>query len=144
MLVKPVSFLYVFLLFLFWGCSKKEVINTSPADQLQTVESTAVQEENTQELKKASGSKNEIVRNPFLTDEESKEFSASSNAIPIEGMDLSIVGYAQDNLLSHAVINGMVVKVGDMIGNKKIIEIEREAVKLKDKQGEYIIMMKNK
>ncbi len=144
MLVKSVFFLYVFLIFLFWGCSRKEAIDMSQTDQLQTAETTVVQEEDAQKLKKMPGLKEEGVRNPFLTDEEDKEFSASSNAIPIEGMELSIVGYAEDNSLSHAVINGVVVKVGDVIGNKKIIEIEREAVKLKDKQGEYIIMMKNK
>jgi len=142
-LVRPGFFLCFCLVFLFSGCSNPNTANIGQANYNQPDETAAVQKEAVQELKKEDVPE-DIIHNPFLTDEENNEFLAAPSAIPIEGLELSAVVYSQGSLISRAVINGRVVKVGDVVDNKTIFAIEPEAVRLKDEQGEYIIRMKNK
>ncbi len=142
-MAKPIFFLFISFIFSFYGCSKQKATNIGQPDYAQSAETAAAQEEGVKVPKKEDKPE-DIVHNPFLTNEENKEFLAAPSAIPIENLELSAVVYSQDISLSRAVINGMVVKAGDTVDNKTITRIDPEAVRLKDEQGEYIIRMKNK
>jgi hypothetical protein len=87
----------------------------------------------------------ELEQNPFLTDEEEREFAdlgeAALDAAPIDYLALSAILYSPSNK-SRAVINGRILEIGSQIDNKEIIEINAEAVILKDAQAEYIIKLK--
>jgi len=82
------------------------------------------------------------ARNPFLTDEEEEEFDDSVKAIPIDYLRLTAILYSPPNK-SKAIIDGRILEIGSYIDNKETVEIQPEAVILKDAQAEYIIKLKN-
>lgn len=78
------------------------------------------------------------MRNPFLTQEEEKIYQQARGKIIIKsGLELAAVFFSPPN--SQAIINGQILKVGDIIEGKKIIKINKESVILKDIEGEYIL-----
>lgn len=125
---KIAAFVIGSLIVLFFGCAKKEA---AAETQSMLLEQTAPIPENP-------------VRNPFLTQEEEqeKELAGAGNRISLDYPILSAILYSSFQI-SKAIINGEILKIGDYIDNKEIIEIQPEAVILKDAQAQYIIRLKN-
>jgi hypothetical protein len=68
--------------------------------------------------------------NPFLTKEEEEAFKESQGRVPIKDMNLSAIMYSPPN--SKVIVDGAILKEGDNIGTKKIIEIQPKMVIFKD------------
>lgn len=79
--------------------------------------------------------------NPFLTKGEEASLLSTDNRIPINYLTFSAVLYSPFE--SKAIINGKILKKGDSIDNKEVIDIQQESVILKEDQNEYIVMLKN-
>jgi hypothetical protein len=79
--------------------------------------------------------------NPFLTREEEEIFRRLKGRIPIDYLNLSAIFYSPDNE-SRVIIDGQILRKGQTIDSKKIVEIQPEVVILKDTQGEYIMRLK--
>jgi hypothetical protein len=81
--------------------------------------------------------------NPFLTKEEEENFKETQGRIIVEDMTLSAVMYSPPD--SKVIIDGSILKEGDNIGSKKIIEIQPKAVILRDESSkrEYILRTKD-
>jgi len=81
-------------------------------------------------------------RNPFLSSQEEQHYKEMRGKILItKGLELSAIFYFPSQ--SQAIINGKIVKEGDFINSKKVIEINKESVVLKDVMGEYVLRLKN-
>lgn len=79
--------------------------------------------------------------NPFLTPAEERDTLKETNRfITVENLSLSTIIYASDN--SKAIINGRILMKNDKIDNKEIIDIQPEAVILKDAVNEYILNLR--
>ena len=77
--------------------------------------------------------------NPFLIWEEEKYYEEDTR-IPIRYLDISSILYSKDG--SYAVINGRILREGDVINNKEITKIKAEEITLKDFLGkEYVAKM---
>lgn len=81
----------------------------------------------------------EIVHNPFLTEEEVERFSDPDYREPVQ-MNVSAVFYTPPE--SKIIVDGRVLKEGDIINNKRIIKIKPEEAILKDIRGEYSLKLK--
>lgn len=80
-----------------------------------------------------------IERNIFLSEEEEKYYAGEYQE-EITYLNLSAVFYSND--VSYAVVNGRVVKKGDLLDNKEVVDIASEKVTLKDFQGkEHMVKM---
>ncbi len=88
-------------------------------------------------------------KNPFLTDDEvdyydsikgRKRVKKLEKEIP-EGLELTAIFNLSSETL--AVINGEVLKKGDYITDKKVVEVLSEQVTLEDDFKQYILEMKN-
>lgn len=125
------------LLFFGFGCERQEVEiigqSTVPAGETEKL----LPKEPAQELMLSSV---EVKSNPFLTEEEERAFAEQGKRIPIDYFVLSAILYSSS--ASKAIINGRILEIGDYIDNKEIIEIQPEAVILKDSQSEYIVRLK--
>jgi len=77
--------------------------------------------------------------NPFLTQEERQMFREKSKYEELIGPELSAILYSPGD--SKAVIDGKIVKEGDMIYGKKVIGITQEAVILTDFQHKFILKL---
>lgn len=135
--------LFMLMIWVVFAWSKKE-----EADALQQVEKTQIEENKEKpQIQQKEGSQLpssgiENSPNPFLTREEEESFKDTGKRIPLGSMMLSAVVYSQVEK-SKAIINGRILREGDLIENKQVIEIQPEAVVLKDIQGEYIVTLKN-
>lgn len=84
-----------------------------------------------------------LTKNPFLTGDELREFR---NMGYEEDTYLSLSGifYSEIPDSSYAIINGRVLRVNDVVENKKVIEISPEQVILEDFQNKkYVLSLKN-
>lgn len=82
-------------------------------------------------------------RNPFLTEEEEQRSADLDKSIALDYLKLSAILYNSSSEKSKAIINGRILKKGDTIDNKEIIDIRPEAVILKDAATEYIVRLRN-
>lgn len=125
------------LLFFGFGCERQGIKiigqSTVPAGETEKL----LPKEPAQELMLSSV---EVKSNPFLTEEEERTFADFGNRIPIDYLTISAILYSPS--ASRAIINGQILKKDDTIDNKEIIEIQPEAVILKDSQSEYIVKLK--
>lgn len=78
--------------------------------------------------------------NIFLTEEEERFYRDQGDALAAN-LSLSAVFYSPEGE-SRAVIDGKVMKKGDHIENKEIIEIKPESVFLRDTKNLYYIKLK--
>lgn len=125
------------LLFFGFGCERQEVkiIGQSSVPAGETEKPSPKEP-----VQKLILSSVEVTSNPFLTEEEERAFADLGKRIPIDYLITSAILYSPS--ASIAIINGRILKKGDTIDNKEIIEIQPEAVILKDSQGEYIVRLK--
>lgn len=79
--------------------------------------------------------------NPFLTLEEEKAVQSQPDAIPINYLMLTAIFYSPLN--SRAIVDGAILKKGDFIDNKEIINISPEEIILKDNNSRYVLKMRN-
>lgn len=123
-------------IFVSVGCAKKEpaLPPAGPFPEAQKNVTEQTEEETPKLIKRA--------RNPFLTDEEEEGFTDSGNAIPIDYLILTAILYSPPNK-SKAIIDGQILEIGSYIDNKEAVEIQPEAVILKDARAQYIIRLKN-
>lgn len=83
----------------------------------------------------------ELEDNPFLDRREEKKYEDEAERV-LEGVKLTAVLYSPKG--SKAMIDGRIMKVGDVIDNKEIIKIKSEKVILKDYLGqEFLLEMDN-
>jgi len=86
--------------------------------------------------------KKPLVRDPFL---DSKKSQLSTSAIlkkPV--LDLKVSGILLDQNIPTAIINSKVVKIGDVISGKTIVDIEKETVILMEDGDLYILELRKK
>lgn len=131
-------------IFLLVSCVKNEeaaLINETGAP---VAESNAApsQENQPSPNQEAAMASDELLRNPFLSEEEEKEFQDAGKAVPVDYLMLSAILYSA-TAKSKAIINGRILEIGDSIDNKEIITIRPEAVILKDTTTEYIVRLRN-
>ncbi|MEK7578605.1 MAG: hypothetical protein AAB456_02710 [Patescibacteria group bacterium] len=126
---------------LSFGCTKKEAAPITANEAGQQDETAAAQTQD-KPLEQIMQAAKEPIRNPFLTEEEENELIDTGNLIPADYLILSAVIYSSLNK-SKAIVNGQILKMGDYVDNKEIIEIQPEAVILKDARAQYIIRLKN-
>lgn len=131
----------VLLLAISFGCTKKETASVvaneaGPQDEMAAAQ---IQDKPLEQIIQAA---KEPIHNPFLTEEEESKLIDTGNLIPADYLTLSAVIYSTLNK-SKAIVNGQILKMGDYIDNKEIVEIQPEAVILKDAQAQYIIRLKN-
>lgn len=126
-------------LFVFFGCERKE--------EVRMIKEAEIPYEQPKEIPQQEEQKQEVIptitqtrANPFLTEEEEKTFQVLGKAVPIDYLVLSAILYSPS--ASKAIINGQILGIGSSIDNKEIIEIQPEAVILKDAQSEYIVRLK--
>jgi hypothetical protein len=78
--------------------------------------------------------------NPFLTLEEEKSFAFSGREV-LSDIKLSAIFYSDKD--SYAIMDGFIVREGDMFGAKSVVKIEKNAVILKDAVSEYVVPVEN-
>lgn len=78
--------------------------------------------------------------NPFLTVAEARALGVSHREV-LTGAKLSAIFYSPKG--SYAILNGAVIKRGDMFGGKKVLGIGKNSVLLRDGIGEYIVTLVN-
>ncbi len=129
----------------FWeGCQRREKDESEPIEEEDFQEK--FQEKLFGKAKKKKRYRKEGGRivfreNPFLTWEEEKELSKTKKRKILDYLTLSAIFYSSKN--SFVVIEGHILKEGDMIDEKKIVKIEPEKVILKDEEGEYVVFLKD-
>jgi hypothetical protein len=64
--------------------------------------------------------------NPFLTMEEERAFGAAAGREVLTNVKLTAIAYSDKN--SYAVLNGSVVKEGDIFNRKKVFQINNDSV----------------
>ena len=117
----------------------KELMKAQPVLEIAATEQKTEEEK----AKQAEAEELTLARaNPFLTKEEEEAFKETQGRIIIEDMNLSAIMYSPPN--SKVIINGTILKEGDAIGPKKILEIQPKMVILKDEitKREYILKTK--
>ena len=126
------------ILVLIFGCAKEEEIKVikKPEKKPVKTEMTAPKEA----PKEAAKPEETVTTNPFLTPYEEEVFKNTANRLSLDYLNLSAIFYSPSG--SQAVIDGRIYKAGDIVDNKKIIEIKTEEVILKDEQGEYTLKMR--
>ena len=133
-------FVFIFLIFsLIMGCAKKEAKNIESGEIMESTEERI----SPSEKKLLSLPNVPLVGaklNPFLTKEEEQLYSEAGNRIPLDYLSLSAILYSPP--FSKAIINGRILKVGNYIDNKEIMNILPEAVILKGADVEYIAKLK--
>lgn len=135
---KKSLFMAGLFIFLFSGCGDK---NKGAADdkEIKTQELTQVTQAETKDSFPEPQPEPQIP-NPFLTSEEKEYFEDTRKETRIDYLNLTAVFYSPLN--SKAIIEGRIYKVGDIVDNKKIVEINPEEVMLEDSQGAYVIALK--
>lgn len=128
------------LLALSFGCAKKETdaIAINEAGRQDETSAAKIQDKPLEQIMQAAKA---LIRNPFLTEEEENRFIDTGNLSPADHLILSAVMYSSLNK-SRAIVNGQILKMGDYIDNKEIVEILPEAVILKNARAQYIIKLK--
>ncbi|OQX80200.1 MAG: hypothetical protein B6D56_05605 [Candidatus Omnitrophica bacterium 4484_70.1] len=136
-------FILLFLMgLIFWGgCQKKE------KDESEPIEGGGFRQRLFEEVRKKKGYEEEDEKvvsfreNPFLTWEEEIDLSKTKRRKVLDYLTLSAIFYSSKN--SFAVIDGHILKEGDMIDDKKIVRIEPKKVVLKNEEGEYVVFLKD-
>ncbi len=132
-------------MFLLAGCARKEETVLINDDGAQTAESAIALNEERASSPALNGSiktADELLRNPFLSREEEKEFADAGKAVPIDYLNLSAILYSA-TAQSKAIINGRILQIGAAIDGKEVTDIRPEAVILKDAASEYIVRLKD-
>lgn len=75
--------------------------------------------------------------NPFLTQEEREMFRKKSKYEELLGPELSAILFYPGN--NKAIIDGKIIKEGDTVNGKKVLEINPESVILTDLQRKFIL-----
>jgi len=136
--MKGLIFIFLFLL-LFTGCQKGGEIKIISEGQPPVSEKTMPLPE---KGKKETESISEVpVANPFLSLEEKEAMKSGGLQKGIDYLNITAIFYSPGSRM--AVVDGKVVKEGDIIDNKKITAIQSEAIVLKDFEGEYILQLKD-
>lgn len=80
------------------------------------------------------------MKNPFLNFEENGAKKTNNPQEVIDYLDLTAIFFSPPS--SRATIEGKIVKEGDLIDNKTIVEIQRETIRLQSLGNEYILRLK--
>lgn len=84
-----------------------------------------------------------LTKNPFLTGDELRKFK-NTGFEEETYLSLSGIFYSSIPSSSYAIINGRVLRVNDVVDNKKVVEISSEQVVLEDFQNKrYVLGLKN-
>ncbi len=137
-------FFFILITLLFFGCEKQEEIKIIKGSETSVLESGGLFKEEGQkaQIEVVAGSEEASTHNPFLTAEEEKATASDSGKfIPIDDLDVSAIIYSS-SLSSRAVVDGRIIKIGDKIDDKEVVDITPEAVILENTQGRYIAKLK--
>jgi len=89
----------------------------------------------------AGAQEKEFGLNPFLTQEEREKFKEKSKYEILLGPKLEAVLYNPG--YSKAVIDGRIVREGDAVDGKKVLQINPDSVILTDLQRKFILQVSN-
>jgi hypothetical protein len=81
----------------------------------------------------------EKLPDPFLTDDEWRDYAAQDKNITWMDPNISAIFYSSQS--STVIVSGRVLRVNDFIDGRQIIAIRPESVVLKDKKGTYVVKM---
>ena len=123
-------FLILISVSLFLGCAKKSAAETGDS-----------QEASLSQTQETPLSLQETLRNPFLTGEEADSLVDTVKIVAINYLSASAIFYSPAGK-SRAIIAGRILEKGSSIDNKEIVEIQPEAIVLKDAAAEYIVKLK--
>ena len=132
-------------MFLFFGCARKEETASINANEqpiqplIHSLDEGPAKDNNL--MARDKNALSGIAHNPFLTEEEEKEFTDLGKAVTIDYLIPSAILYSSANK-NKVIINGQILKIGNTIDNKEIIKIEAEEVILKDSLNEYSIKLR--
>lgn len=128
-------------LFLISGCARKASVAPKESQKPPLLQS---EEKTGREIVTLAEKNDERIRNPFLSeDSENKEIlftNSRENTTLIHSLNLSAVFYSPEHT-NRAIINGEILKKGDSLGNKKIVDIQPEAVILEDGVSQYTVKL---
>jgi hypothetical protein len=133
---RNLSFILFLTLNLIWGYKPQLFHIAKPAEAFAEARFDAEQKD-----KAKSPSLSEERSNPFLTLEEETALKSRPDAIPINYLMLTAIFYSPSN--SRAIVDGEILKKGDFIDNKEIINISPEEIILKDNNSRYVLKMRN-
>lgn len=125
-------------LFVFFGCERKEEVRMIKEAEIPYEQPKEIPQQ--EQIHQVVPAMTQTRANPFLTEEEEKTFQVLGKVVPIDYLVLSAILYSPSG--SKAIINGQILEIGSSIDNKEVIEIQPEAVILKDAQSEYIVRLK--
>lgn len=83
------------------------------------------------------------MRDPFLPSKNS-EFALTDKIKAKPELNLKISGILMDKEVPSAIINSRVVKIGDIISGKTVVDIEKETVILMENGDLYILELRTK
>lgn len=137
--IRRVLFIFCITLSLFWigGCGKNEIKVLQEGGVVSSGVNIVQQQYEVQQVESvaSAGARN----NPFLEKEEEASWDLEDKSIA-ENLNLTAIFYYPPN--SKAIIDGRIVKEGDIIDNKEIIKINSQEVVLRDIHNEYILKLK--
>ena len=137
--------LFIILAFcvFFSGCAEEEIKIIKEGAPREGGKKLEIKESKDMGIEESAIEAEENARlNPFLSAEEEAAFADSgSNYILIDYLAPSAIIYSPDGN-SKAIINGRILRLGNLIDDKEIIAIRPEEVIVKDSQSEYILKLK--
>jgi len=90
----------------------------------------------------AAEKKKPLTRDPFLDSKKTQLLTSVIQKRPV--LNLKISGIMLDQNIPTAIINSKVVKIGDIISGKTIVDIEKETVILMEDGDLYILELRTK
>lgn len=122
------------------GCQKREVkIIQKSGEIISKPEQVQKQPQAEKEAVELAAYRGGLKTNPFLSREEEEYFKQDKGQLLIENMTISAIFYSPQR--RSAIIDGRIVKEGDRIGDKTIIQIGEESVVLRDEESEYLLKL---
>jgi len=138
-----VSSIFILLLaLLLSGCGRgSEIKIISPGETSLPKEVASLPQEKEKEKIETKTISEVPLENPFLKLEERESDRLKNQRKTIDYLNLTAIFHSPPT--SRAIVEGKIVKEGDIIDNKRVIEIQPEAIVLKDFEGEYILELRD-
>jgi hypothetical protein len=102
-------------------------------------------------LKKTKGDKKEVldiapkkpaIRDPFLSSKDPEKFEKEVQKKP--QIDLNLSGILWDDQIPTAIINSKVVKIGDLVFGKTVVDIEKDQVVLMEEGQMFVLKLRKR
>jgi len=117
--------------------SLKVIAPITPPEKPGRVQKVKSKEEKTKEPSGSAKSFN--IRDPFLASKNTDSVIIEKNPI----LNMKLKGVLWDDQIPTAIINSRVVKIGDLIDNKTVVDIEKDKVILMEDGEVYLLKLRN-